>query len=118
MSKSFENLKIWKNALDLAETMYRVTRSFPREETFGLTSQLRRAVVSISANIAEGVGRNTKPETSRFVDIALGSLNETESLSALAYRLGYIPSDSYKKIRTDTETLGRSISAFRKYLKR
>src|SRR5438046_2580093 len=83
----FRDLRVWQAGMDLVEACYRASQSFPTSEQFGLTNQLRRAAVSITSNIAEGWGRNTKPEFSRFIDISIGSLCEVESLVEVSKRL-------------------------------
>lgn len=75
----FKELTVWQKAVDLATDVYRYTKNFPAEEKFGLTSQIRRSVVSISSNIAEGVGRKSKKEFKHFLDIAYGSASELET---------------------------------------
>ena len=86
---SYQDLKVWQRAMELAELVYKHTSKFPKEETYGLTSQLRRASVSIAANIAEGRGRNTLGEFAQFLGIARGLLAELETLLILSQRLGY-----------------------------
>lgn len=80
----YEKLEVWRYGMDLVRDIYRVTRKFPREEQFGLTSQLRRAAVSVPANIAEGYGRGTKPHFAQFACISRGSLYETRTLLEIA----------------------------------
>ncbi len=88
---SHTDLKVWQEAMDLVVIVYNITKSFPDDEIYGLTSQLRRAVVSIPSNIAEGAGRKGKNEFSRFLYIALGSLSEVETQIEIAHRLSYLP---------------------------
>src|SRR5690348_13667330 len=76
--QDFKNLKVWEKAHQLAIILYRLTRSFPREEIYGLTSQIRRAATSIGANIAEGCGRGTNADMARFLQMAMGSACELE----------------------------------------
>ncbi len=85
MAKMFENLDAWKEATDLAVRIYEITKNFPKEEIFGITSQLRRAAISISSNLAEGAGRKSKKDFKQFVHIASGSLNEVDSLLYIRY---------------------------------
>ena len=87
----FKRLKAWEKAHALALRTYAVTRSFPREETYGLTSQMRRAAVSIGSNIAEGCGRDTKKELGYFIRVALGSTQELRYQFILGRDLGWIP---------------------------
>ena len=100
MEKGYKKLLVWQKADDLALQVYRATKDFPKDEIYGLTSQLRRAAVSVSANIVEGCGRQGKRELKHFVNIALGSLAETEYLLELSLRLGYLSEDKYKGIET------------------
>jgi four helix bundle protein len=93
MSK-YKNLIVWQKANDLAIKVYRLTETFPKKETFGITSQLRRASLSVPTNIVEGYGRRSKKELSHFIDIARGSLAETEYLLEFSKELGYINTDT------------------------
>ncbi len=86
--KDFKDLIVWRKAIALAKEVYRVTKTFPREEQFGLTNQVRRAVVSVSSNIAEGHARQGQ-SFAHFLSVARGSLAEVESLLLLAVELGY-----------------------------
>ncbi|MGH9933345.1 MAG: four helix bundle protein [Pyrinomonadaceae bacterium] len=88
--KTYQELIVWQKAMDLAEAVYKASRSFPREEIYGLTSQLRRAAVSIPANITEGQGRRTTPDFLRHLSIADGSLLEPETQILIVTRLGYL----------------------------
>jgi four helix bundle protein len=91
--RSYRDLVAWQRAIDLVEACYRLSRTFPRDELFGLTSQLRRAAVSVAANIAEGYGRQTLPAYIGFLRIAQGSLKEVETHLIIAGRVG-IASDA------------------------
>ncbi|WP_194768187.1 four helix bundle protein [Tamlana sp. I1] len=88
--QSHKDLYVWKEAMDLVVVVYKLTEKFPSHEAFGLTSQIRRAVISIPSNIAEGAGRKGGKEFSRFLYIALGSLSEVETQIEIAFRLQYI----------------------------
>jgi len=88
--KSYQELIAWKKSMDLAEQVYRVTRIFPKEELYGLTSQVRRAAVSVPSNIAEGQSRRSTSDFLRFLAIARGSLAELETQLLLATRVGYL----------------------------
>ncbi len=88
--KSHKDLKVWKESMNLVVEIYKVSESFPKHEVYGLTSQLRRASVSIPSNIAEGAGRRGNKEFIRFLYIALGSLSEVETQIEIGYRLSYI----------------------------
>jgi four helix bundle protein len=96
--KSYRDLRVWQDGMSLAELCYRVTRSFPKEEVFGLTSQIRRAATSIPANIAEGHCRENTKSFIQYLRIAQGSLKELETHLLLAERVGLV-------IRTDAEPL-------------
>lgn len=108
-SKSFRDLKVWQNATDFTVQIYKVTTAFPKEEIFGLTSQMRRAAVSIGSNIAEGFGRKSYREKDNFYSIAYGSLLEVESQVIIAYRIGYFSNEVY-------DYLDKEIAALRKML--
>ena len=88
--QNYKELKVWQEAHQFALNIYKITKSFPKDETFGVTSQLRRAAVSIPCNIAEGCGRYTSKDFANFLQIALGSTNETEYLLLISNDLGYI----------------------------
>lgn len=87
MIKDFKDLLIWQKGMLIAEQCYLLTKKFPREETYGMTSQIRRASVSIPANISEGYGRNSKGDYIRFLNIAKGSVNELETHLLLSEKL-------------------------------
>ncbi|WP_420400105.1 four helix bundle protein [Flagellimonas sp.] len=95
---NFQELIIWKKAMDIVEDIYRLSSKFPKEEIYGLTSQIRRSAVSIPSNIAEGAGRNTDGEFKNFLGIASGSSNELFSQLVLSQRLGLIPEVELKPI--------------------
>ena len=98
MGRNFRNIKAWQYADNLAVLVYSKTKSFPREERYGITSQLRRASVSVATNIAEGANREHNKEYLNFLYIARGSMAETEYLLHLSKRLGYLQDDEYKKL--------------------
>jgi len=97
--QNFKDLLIWQEAHQLTLKIYESSKGFPKEETFGLTSQLRRAAVSIPCNIAEGCGRYTPKDFANFLQIALGSTNETDYLTLLAKDLSYLAKDRYADIQ-------------------
>jgi four helix bundle protein len=86
----YKELKVWQKAMDLAEAIYEVTKGFPSEEKYGVTSQLRRCAISIPSNIAEGAGRNTNKDFNRFLDVSVGSLFELETQVLLSFRVGFL----------------------------
>ncbi|MCK4816206.1 four helix bundle protein [bacterium] len=103
----YNNLKVWNKAYKLTLKIYSLTKKYPKEETYGLISQMRRSAVSIPSNIAEGAARKHKKEFIQFLYIGLGSLSEAETQIILAERLGYI---------SDTSELYEKISSIKKML--
>src|SRR5438309_7139793 len=99
--QDFRKLQVWTKAHQLTLAAYFETRSFPREELFGLTSQIRRCSASIGANIAEGCGRGSDPDFCRFLQMAMGSTNELEYHFLLAKDLNFLNEDCHKKLDTD-----------------
>jgi len=93
--KPHRNLVAWQRAMELVTEVYQVTDRFPKEEIFGLTSQIRRAAVSVPSNIAEGAADRTTQQFSSFLSNAIGSLNEIDTQLDLAFRLGYIKMENY-----------------------
>lgn len=96
--KSFRDLDIWKLGKDVVLDIYRITKSFPKDELYGLTSQMRRAAVSLPSNIAEGFNRYHNKEYSQFLYIALGSCAELETQIEISFELKYINKESHKNI--------------------
>ena len=114
--QSYRDLIVWQKALDLAEEVYSSTRHFPKEEIYGLTSQVRRAAVSIVSNIAEGHSRQTRGEFIQFLGIARGSLAELYTQVILAGRLKMLPTDAQQKLEIQLAEVGRLLNALRKSL--
>jgi four helix bundle protein len=112
--KTHKDLDVWKNAMDFAEKIYLLTGKFPKGEQFGLTSQLRRSVVSIPCNIAEGAARNSDKEFLQFLHISLGSLAEAETQLLLAVRLRFVNDSS---LLSDIETIRKMLLGLMKYLR-
>ena len=111
-----KELDVWKRSMDLVEFIYRVSNSFPEVEKFGLTSQIRRAAVSIPSNIAEGAGRKGDKEFIQFLHIALGSLSELDTQYMIAVRLNYIvKNEELELLINDVKKL---LLGFRNYLNR
>jgi len=108
----FEKLKIWQKAVDLVDFVYRVTREFPREESYGLTSQTRRAAVSIPANIAEGSQRSTPKEFAHFILIAKGSLAELRTEMLITKRQEFLSPADWNLFLTHAEELDKMIRSF------
>ncbi len=112
------NLDVWQKAVDLVVKVYRETKILPQEEKFGLTSQIRRAAVSIPANIAEGAGRKSEKEFLNFLSIAQGSASELETELLIACRLEYIEKINYNEMLTDLDDIGRMITGLSNHLKK
>ena len=108
----WKKLDIWKLADDLSFDVYQATKKFPKEERYGITSQLRRAVLSIPTNIVEGYSRKGDKELSHFISISLGSLAETKYLVYFSNRLGYLEAANYKGLKVKCEILGKKIWRF------
>ncbi|HEY3081789.1 MAG TPA: four helix bundle protein [Chloroflexota bacterium] len=113
---TFERLDVWVEAVDFADVVYRVTRGFPDQERFGPTSQLRRAAVSVSSNVAEGSSRASRQDFARFIEIATGSVFETVSQATIAHRQGLLSEGDCQLLRTKADHLGRMLSGLRKSL--
>ena len=109
----FERLDVWQKAIDFAELVYSKTKSFPSDERFGLTNQMRRAAVSVSSNIAEGSARISDADFARFVEIATGSLFEVVSESTVAKRQGHLSKEGFAAIYKGAEEQGRMLSGLR-----
>ena len=105
--QSYRDLIVWQRAMDLVLAVFEVTRAFPREEAFGLTSQLRRACVSVPSNIAEGQGRHSPKEFVRFLEIAHGSLQEVETQVMIAHRLHYVDDTREQLLLTQCAEVAR-----------
>lgn len=110
--KGFRDLKVWEKAHGLTLEVYRVTTTFPKDERYGLTSQIRRACSSIPANIAEGCGRSGDAELSRFLQIAMGSASELEYHLLLAHDLGLLAQADYEHLTDDTIQVKRMLASF------
>ena len=112
----FERLDVWRKAADLAGALYSMTKAFPREEMFGLTTQLRRAGVSVAANIAEGVSRGSRKDQARFFEIAYGSLYEIVALLHIASEQGWIDGAQLMTAREEIDTMCRMLSGLKRSL--
>lgn len=108
----FRKLAVWQKSYQLTLQVYQSTSSFPKEELFGITSQMRRASASIPANIAEGSGRNSDPELRRFCEIALGSANELEFFILLSRDLGYLHVHQFTSLNESVLKIQRMLSGF------
>jgi len=112
--KDFRSLKVWAKSHALALRVYEATKTFPREEIYGLTAQLRRAATSIPTNIAEGCGRGTNAELARFLTMALGSASEVEYLLLLARDLHYLADYAYGELDRSVVEAKRMLAALLK----
>ncbi|MBU4376287.1 MAG: four helix bundle protein [Candidatus Omnitrophica bacterium] len=117
MGFKFEELKIWQEAVKFANDIYTLVKKFPRGEQFGLTSQLTRAAVSISLNIAEGQGRNSHADFSRFIQMSIGSVNEVATILHIALEQKYISKEEFNISYNKCIELSKMLYSFRKYLK-
>jgi len=115
--ENFKDLKVWGKAHDLTLAIYQKTRGFPKEEIYGLTSQMRRASASIGANIAEGCGRRSDPEMNRFVQIARGSVSELEYHLLLARDLGLLKVEEFTDLEAKVLEVQRMLASLSQRLK-
>ena len=107
----YKNLQVWQDAIELTTIIYNTTKNFPREETFGIVSQLRRSAVSIPSNIAEGYGRSTNTELIHFLYIALGSSNELNTQIEISKNLKFIDEENYTMISEKNEEINAKLRA-------
>ena len=112
-----KNLTVWSKSIELAEEIYKITKEFPKEELYGIVSQIRRSAVSISANIAEGAARNSNKEYIQFLYIALGSLSELETELIISNRVGYLKNEIIFKKLIEIKKLLLGLIKYRKGLK-
>ena len=105
--RNFKDLEIWQRGVDLATSVYSVTKAFPKEEMYGLTSQMRRAAVSVPSNIAEGFNRRSNRDYSRFLYIALGSLAEMETQTRIARNLDFMASSAAEALIKEIDEIQR-----------
>lgn len=109
--KDFRTLKVWEKAHSLVLQVYTSTKSFPKEELYVLTSQIRRAALSIPTNIAEGCGRGSNADFNRFLQISFGSATETEYLLLVSKELEYIKSQHYERLNNNIEEIKKMLSS-------
>jgi len=114
--QDYKELTTWQEAMNLAEIVYAQTKNFPKEELYGIVSQIRRAAVSIPANIAEGYGRKNRAEYLNFLSIANGSLTETETHLLLSKRIGYLTEEQMNKLQKQLDIVGKLLTALRRSL--
>lgn len=115
--RNFKDLEVWIEAHKIALDVYKITSSFPKEEMYGITSQLRRSVLSVPNNIAEGCGRGSQAELKRFCDIAMGSASEVEYLLLFCRDLTLLKEESYVEINERLVVLKKRLNAFIQKLK-
>ena len=108
--KSYRDLRVWNEGIDLAVAIYEATERFPKREVFGLTAQMRRAACSIPSNIAEGCSRQGTPELLRFLHVARGSLAELDTQILLSQRLGYLHPGTTGPLEARIEAVGKMLS--------
>ena len=113
-----ENLEVWKRAIDFVVMIYESTKAFPSDERFGLTSQLRRAAVSIAANIAEGAARKSNKEFLQFLSISQGSASEVETELLIAKRIGYLNDNKYLQLKDEADNIGRMMIGLANHLRK
>lgn len=113
--KKFTDLEAWKSAHDLTLSIYKITKLYPREEQFGVISQMRRAAVSIGSNIAEGFSRNSLRDKSQFYAIAKGSLTELENQLLVSKDIGYLSENEFGPIQSKVDKTGRLLTGLIKY---
>ena len=114
--RDFRKLKVWEKAHLLTLEVYRVTRNFPKEELYGLTSQMRRSASSVPSNIAEGCGRSSEAETARYFNIALGSASELDYQILLAHDLQLLSDKEHQKLADDVAEVKRMLTAYKQRL--
>lgn len=107
--QSYKDLKVWQKSMEIARVCYEITKMFPKEEVYGMTSQIRRSAVSIPANIAEGYGRDSRGEYVQFLRIAQGSLKELETHLILAEQVKLTALDSTAEIQSQCDEVGRML---------
>jgi len=111
-----ERLDVWKKSIDFVVNLYKATDTFPKEERFGLTAQLRRAAVSISANIAEGAARKTNKEFAYFLSNSQGSASEVETELLISYRLQHLPRDTFRSLASALDEIGRMLTGLTQHV--
>ena len=115
--KDFRKLKVWEKSHFLTLEVYKLTKDFPKEEIYSITSQLRRAMVSIPTNLAEGCGRGSDKDFKRFVQIAMGSASESEYLLLLSQDLDYISGKEFNKLLSEIQEIKKMLSSLISKLK-
>ena len=109
---NYRELKIWQRSMDFVVRVYEISTNFPKEEKYGLTSQLRRCTVSVPSNISEGAGRGTNGQFKRFLEYSMGSINEVQTQIELSYRVKYISKEEYESLIDEALQIYKMILAF------
>ena len=115
--KTHKDLEVWKKSISLVTILYKLTKSFPKDELYGLIQQIRRSAVSVPSNIAEGAARNHKTEYIQFLYIALGSLSELETQCLISKNLEYVNDQNYNSINDAIQEIRRMLLGLIKHLK-
>lgn len=108
---SYRDLLIWQKSMDLVTEIYKITASFPKDEVYGITTQIRRSSVSVPSNIAEGYGRNSSGDYKCFLHISLGSLYELQTQIEICFRLQYLKNESFTTLQVKTNELERMMNS-------
>lgn len=116
--ESYKDLEAWQEGHKLVLIVYGVTKSFPDEETFGLVSQMRRAAISVTSNIAEGFGLGSTKEKIRFYDVARGSLIELDNQTTVSLDVGYLQKSDFDKMESQIVTVHKLINGMRRYVRK
>ena len=114
---NYRELKIWQRSMDFVVKVYEITASFPKEERYGLISQLRSCAVSVPSNISEGAGRGTNKQFKRFLEFSMGSINEAQTQIELAHRVKYLNKEVYDFLIDEALQIYKMILAFYKSIK-
>jgi len=115
--KTYRDLIVWQKSIELVTEIYSLTKTFPKDELFCLTNQIRRCAISIPSNIAEGYGRNSKQDYIRFLNISMGSLYELQTQLEISLNLNYVIKTDYEKIYDSTKEIERMLSSLLSKLK-
>jgi len=111
--RNYKKYEVYQMSMDLVEEIYQITKGFPDNEKYGLTSQIRRAAVSIPSNVAEGASRKSEKDFARYIEIAQGSSFEVETQLTLAFRVGYIQAHTFNFVCEKLQSIQRRLSGFR-----
>ena len=114
--KTYRDLFVWQKSMELVTEIYRLSKKFPNDETYGITAQIRRCAVSIPSNIAEGYGRSSTQDYIRFLRIASGSLYELQTLLEISLNIGYLNKNNFEKIYQATREIERMLSSLTRKL--